>query len=91
MASTTAKGKYPEQLIAMVSAETKDRIRREAAATDRSISEVARDYLEAGINHEASLVTVNADGSLTDADGDKVEVIQGEASTTVRKTDPTFF
>lgn len=49
MASTTAKGKYPEQLIAMVSAETKDRIRREAAETDRSISEVARDYLEAGI------------------------------------------
>lgn len=49
MASTTARGKYPEQLIAMVSTETKDFIRQEAAGSNRSISEVARDYLETGI------------------------------------------
>lgn len=88
MASTTAKGKYPEQLIAMVSAETKAFIRDKAAETDRSISEVARDYLEAGIVSleypERHLVAYN------DPD-DGAEVSIGDQLPAPRKSDPTFF
>lgn len=86
MASTTAKGKYPEQLIAMVSAETKAFIRDKAAETDRSISEVARDYLEAGINHEAQgLLKLAQLGILPPV------TTAPEAPTVPRKSDPTFF
>jgi hypothetical protein len=78
MASTTAKGKYPEQLIAMVTPETKAFIRDEARDTGRSISEVARDYVEAGIDRKTSMLTVQGDGTLIDGDGIAVEVIQSE-------------
>lgn len=48
MASTTM-GQYPEQLIAMVSSETKDFLKEQAAETKRSLSAVTRDYIDAGI------------------------------------------
>lgn len=46
---TAAPGQYPEQLVIMVTSETKARINADAARHHLSKSEVARTYLEAGI------------------------------------------
>lgn len=48
---TAAPGKYPEQLVIMVTKETKARIVADAKRHTLSKSEVARTYLEAGISH----------------------------------------
>jgi hypothetical protein len=74
MASTTAKGKYPEQLIAMVTPETKAFIRDEARDTGRSISEVARDYVEAGIDRKTSHI----EGEVIDEDGIAIQSVETE-------------
>lgn len=87
MASTTARGKYPEQLIAMVSTETKDFIREKATETNRSISEVARNYLETGI--EASkppIDSVNAEGVTYET----VSIVETEVGDVARKV-RTFY
>lgn len=48
---TAAPGQYPEQLVIMVTKETKARIVADATRHSLSKSEVARTYLEAGISH----------------------------------------
>lgn len=46
---TAAPGQYPEQLVIMVTSETKARITADAKRHKLSKSEVARTYLDAGI------------------------------------------
>lgn len=46
---TAAPGQYPEQLVIMVTSETKARIVADAKRHQLSKSEVARTYLDAGI------------------------------------------
>lgn len=53
--ATAAPGKYPEQLVIMVTSETKARIETEAKQHWLSKSEVARTYLDAGMAHADEL------------------------------------
>ncbi|MCU1617773.1 MAG: hypothetical protein JWO98_5313 [Frankiales bacterium] len=46
----TSKSKYPMQLIVMITPAMHERITADAKAADVSVSEVTRDYLEAGID-----------------------------------------
>lgn len=50
----TGKGKYPRQIVIMVSDEVADRIEREAIDEERSKSDVARGYIDAGIEWDNS-------------------------------------
>lgn len=52
---TAAPGQYPEQLVIMVTKETKARIVDDATRHHLSKSEVARTYLEGGIEHADAL------------------------------------
>lgn len=72
MASTTM-GQYPEQLIAMVSSETKDFLKEQAAETKRSLSAVTRDYIDAGIAASKGGPTISG-FTLDPAKGDSVTV-----------------
>lgn len=52
---TAAPGQYPEQLVIMVTSETKQRINDDAERHRLSKSEVARTFLEAGIERADEL------------------------------------
>lgn len=60
---TAAPGKYPEQLVIMVTAETKARIEADATKHYLSKSEVARTYLDAGIERADELAGVDEVGT----------------------------
>lgn len=72
--ATAAPGKYPEQLVIMVTTETKARIEADAKAHWLSKSEVARTYLEAGIERADELAGVN-----DDAQADAAELAEAGA------------
>lgn len=60
---TAAPGQYPEQLVIMVTSETKARIVSDAKRHRLSKSEVARTYLDAGIAEADSLAAAEQAGA----------------------------
>lgn len=64
---TAAPGQYPEQLVIMVTSETKARIVSDAKRHRLSKSEVARTYLDAGIAEADRLASADYEVRLSSA------------------------